>query len=183
MFNKIRSLVFVSTVFALMCSPGLALAHGHDYLFDGGNRYVRLEANRVIIQGDTAKRAIIEKTGALRIGGQSVPVSARDQRYLADYYDVVFDIRHQAKSVAKQATSDAFRTVGDVLGAVFSGADSAKTEAVEENKLRQTVHADIAPLCQKVAELKTLQDKVARDVPAFQPYTILKRSDVTDCQR
>lgn len=182
MTKRVSRLVLVGSVLALMCLPSLAMAHSHDYLFNSGSRYVRLEPNRVVIKGDAAKRAVIGKTGTLQIGRVPVAVSVRDQKYLASYYEIAFDLRDQAKNVAEKAVGDAFKTVGDVLGAVFTGADSAEAEAAEQKKLRQSVHADIAPLCQKITQLKTLQDKVALDVPAFKPYAILKRSDVTDCR-
>jgi len=90
MLKNISGLASGSSLLALMFLPTLAIAHGHDYLFNSGSQYVQLEPNRVISKGNTVKRAIIRKRGALQIGSQAVAVSARGQKYLANYYDIVF---------------------------------------------------------------------------------------------
>lgn len=183
MSKTISTLAFAGSLLALMGVSSPARAHSHDYLFNSANRYVRLERNRVIIRGDAAQPAIIGKTGTLRIAQRSIGVSARDQQDLADYYQIAFAIREQAKSVANNALADAFGTVGDVLASLFSGGDRANRAQAEQESLQQAVHADMVPLCQKVAQLKRLQDRIAGEVSAFKPYTVVTRRDVTDCER
>ena len=182
MHNRFTRLALAGSLVASVSSPAVAMAQGHDYLFSGGNHYVRLESGRVVIRAGTGERAVIARTGTLAIGGRPVAVPARDQARLSDYYRTVTDLRQQAKSVANKAVGDAFRTVGDVLAAVFSGAGNGKAVAADQKKLRLSVRADIAPLCQKVGRLEALQDKIAVDVPAFRPYAVVKRSDITSCR-
>jgi hypothetical protein len=151
-----------------------------NYMFNNGNQSLKLEQDRVIITNDQGHQAVVTQQGTLTIEDKVVAVPPQVRDRLVQYVQTTQQIKQQGIEVAKRAGGFALGILSEVFGGLLSG----KSEQDIEHNANQSAakfKKSVLPICDSVQKLKQLQDTIATEVPAFEPYAVIEDKDSNDC--
>ncbi|WP_188792408.1 hypothetical protein [Dyella nitratireducens] len=144
-----------------------------DFSYSGENGKATLNGNVLTLHVDSSPDATIGSSGDFTVDGKALPLAPAQRGLLVLYYQGVTDIREQASGMKAGivAAKNAF---------------AAKPDADAKQKLKDTVvsqaHQLTVKMCQDEANLKTVQDQLNAQVPAFKPYgDIFRARSAEDC--
>lgn len=142
--------------------------------------FIDVDGGKVAVRAPNQEDAVISAAGDLDIGKGNVPVNAAQRDLLKHYYATAVSLRDHGIATGKAGLAVA----GKALGSVASGIASGNTDKIdsEVNASAAKVEAQAALVCNDVAELRTTQDALATQLPAFQPYARIKDHDAEDCR-
>ena len=127
-------------------------------------------------------KAEITPDGDLLIAGKAVALTPAQRTQVLAYREQVIQIGQQGIAIGKQGAALGMHATGAALAAVFSGKS--------EQQVRQQVEAQASgirqsamKICDRLPALKTTQQKLAVDVPAFKPYATMTQKDIDDCRK
>ena len=124
-------------------------------------------------------KAKVTAAGDLIIDGKPVTLTAEQRKLVTAYYGELAGITQAGIAIGKQGTQLAGKAVSAALHGVLSGETDdidAKVEA-EAKKIEE----EAKRICVHLGGLKTAQDALAAQVPAFVPYANVDQSDIDDC--
>jgi hypothetical protein len=153
-----------------------------DYLFSNGDSGIKVEQERVIITDAQGHQAVITQQGTLTIEDKSIAVTPQAEDDLVQYVHTTQQIREQGLNVARRAGGFAAGILSDVFGGLMSGKSEQDIER-NANQSAATFKKSVLPICHSVQELKQLQDTIATEVPAFEPYAVIEDKDSNDCSK
>lgn len=142
---------------------------------------LHIDGQDILIDNHQGDQARIAADGSLSVNGKPVTVTGPQKTMLQRYNRTVMDLKVKGIELGKHAAGFAMRIVGEAIAAVFSGDSEAdisrRTNAEVENfKLKAL------PICEDVQVLKRLQDRLAAEIPAFQPFSVIESKDADDCE-
>lgn len=142
--------------------------------------FIDVDGGKVAISAPHQDDAVISAAGDLTIGRASVAVDAAQRDLLKHYYATALSLRDDGIATGKAGLA----TAGKALGSVASGLASGNTDRIdsEVNASAARVEAQAALVCKDVAELRTTQEALVSQLPAFQPYARIKPHDAEDCR-
>jgi hypothetical protein len=146
------------------------------------NGAIRLSDGQVTLHARNAPDAVINANGDLQIDQQAVQTSPAERELLKSYYQNALMIRTDGI-----ATGKAGAAVGaQALKSVAKGISSGNTDQIQQDidAKAKVVKEAALKICQDLANIKTSQDQLAVQLPAFKPYSdIVGGSDVGDCMK
>ncbi|HEY8681937.1 MAG TPA: hypothetical protein VIM06_02100 [Rhodanobacter sp.] len=125
--------------------------------------------------------ANITAAGDLNIAGTKVTVTSEQRDLLKQYYITALMMRDHGIATGKAGMA----TAGKALSSVASGLASGNTDKIdsEVNASTANVEAHAALICNDLADLRSTQEKLlASQLPAFQPYALIKANEADDCR-
>jgi hypothetical protein len=144
------------------------------------NGAIHLSNGQVTLRAENAPDAIINANGDLQINQQNITTSPAERDLLKSYYENALMIRTDGI-----ATGKAGAAVGaQALKSVANGLASGNTDQIQQQiEAKAKAVKDAAQkICQDLANIKTSQDQLSTQLPAFKPYgRIVSGDDVDDC--
>lgn len=143
------------------------------------NGDITLKDNLLALHVDGAPDALINSSGALQIGGKTIPVTPTQHGLLMLYFQNVMDVHQTGVDMGK---------IGAGIGAkalknVFDGKSKAKQDQDAEAGSKQ-LDALSQKICQDEANIKNVQDQLAAQLAAFKPYAGIVTSErLADCAK
>lgn len=144
------------------------------------NGAIKVWHGEVTLNAKNVPPATISKGGDFSIDGKPVKLDADQRQLLLRYYAAATAVRQHgietgeagaalARSAVKGAVSSALHGDGaDVGKSVDAQADRIKTAALK--------------ICSDLASIKSAQNRLATQLPAFKPYSnLVDTSEIDDC--
>ncbi|TAM62322.1 MAG: hypothetical protein EPN49_04610 [Rhodanobacter sp.] len=143
--------------------------------------YISIHDGSIAVHAPGRADADISAAGDLSIANASVPVTAAQRDLLKHYYGAALTLRDHGIATGKAGIA----TAGQALKSVASGLASGNPDKIdsEVNASAARVEAQAALVCNDLADLRTAQQALAAQLPAFQPYAQIKASEADDCRR
>lgn len=175
------------TRFGILTLCGLmAACSGHSDDITGTsdmvNGAIRLGNGQVTLRAQNAPDAVIGANGDLQINQQAVETSPAERELLKSYYENVMMIRTDGIATGKAGAMVGAQALKSVAKGIAGGNTDqiqhdidAKTKVVTEAALK---------ICHDLANVKTNQDQLAAQLPAFKPYGhVVNGDDIGDCDK
>ncbi|HUW51924.1 MAG TPA: hypothetical protein VMV99_00695 [Rhodanobacter sp.] len=142
--------------------------------------YISIHDGSVAVHAPGRADADISAAGDLSIADTNVPVSAAQRDLLRHYYSTALALRDHGIATGKAGIA----TAGQALKSVASGLASGNPDKIdsEVNASAARVKAQAALVCNDLADLRTVQESLAAQLPAFQPYAQIKASEADKCR-
>ncbi|RDS86469.1 hypothetical protein DWU99_04320 [Dyella psychrodurans] len=146
------------------------------------NGSIRLSHEQVTLHAKDSPDAVISANGDLQIDQKSVETSPAERELLKSYYENAMMIRTDGIATGKAGAAVGAQALKSVAKGIAGGNGDqiqqeidAKTKVVKEAALK---------ICQDLANIKTNQDQLVAQLPAFKPYdNVISGDDVGDCQK
>ena len=154
---------------------------GHDSAHDDtiGN-YLSIHDGSVAVHAPDRADANISVAGNLGIDGTSITVTPAQRDLLKHYYTTALTLRAHGIATGNAGIA----TAGKALASVATGLASGHPDKIdgEVNASAAKVEAKALLVCHDLAELQSTQNALATQLPAFQPYALIKNHEVDDCR-
>lgn len=146
-----------------------------------GDAYIALRDGRAVVHASGAPDASIGPAGDLRIGDRDITTTAGQREQLARYYASAVALRDDGIATGKAGLSVA----GHAIGSVISGLANGDPDRIDKEvgARAQVVEAHAHKLCADLKQLRSAQDAVAAQLPAFRPYARIDAGDAERCDR
>jgi hypothetical protein len=171
----------------VLCSLLAECGHHSDITVIGGeggavNVNMGLGNGQVTLHAQDAPDAVITANGDLQINQQPVTVDAADRELLKSYYENAMMIRTDGIATGKAGVAVGAQALKSVATRLASGNPDqiqqdvdAKAKLVKEAALK---------ICHDLGNIKTSQDQLAAQLPAFKPYgSVISADSVNDCEK
>ncbi|MDO1527335.1 hypothetical protein QMK61_00675 [Fulvimonas sp. R45] len=142
------------------------------------NGAITLYGSKVVLRVLGSPKAAIEADGSLAIGDKDVAVTPAERNLLVQYNQSVRSVHETGVAMGKAGGEMALKAVEAKLEAKPDKADrQAQAGAGRMKKLSLDI-------CKAEAGIKSAQDQLAAQLPAFKPYaSIVSASDVANCAK
>lgn len=138
------------------------------------NGAIVLKDNHVVLSPDKQPKASIDSSGNLTIDDKTVSVTPAQQALLMAYYMNVVDVHNTGINMAKAGGKVAIQSLAHA-GSAGKSEDKAKDATQQLVDLSMNI-------CKDTAGIKTVQDQLAAQLPAFKPYAdIVSSASVDSC--
>lgn len=167
-------------------APASASATPIDTAIDNAmdNLDAKLASKNISISDDDSSlpKAEITPQGDLLIDGKPVPVNAAQRAELLAYRGQILDIARQGIAIGKQGAALGVHAAGSAIAAVFSGESKEQVRARVEAQA-SGIRKAAAKICDGLPALRSSQQRLATDLPAFKPYATLTPAKIDQCRR
>lgn len=179
-----------AAVFGILTLCGLLAAcgnHSDDEVTIGGhggmvNVHMGFENGQVALHAQDAPTAVISAAGDLQIDQQPVAVNQAQRELLKSYYENAMMIRTDGIATGKAGVAVGAQALKSVATRLASGNPDqiqqdidAKTKLVKDAALK---------ICHDLGNIKSTQDQLVAQLPAFKPYgNVIGGDDVNDCEK
>lgn len=170
-----RVLLLSTMLLAATCLTGCHDSDRRDSL----TSHLSVDAQNVAVHAPGRPDAEISPTGDLTIAGQSIPVATAQRELLKHYHATALALRDQAITTGKAGIA----TAGQAISSVASGLANGQPDKIdaEVSASANKVDASAALVCNDLAEVRTTQEALARQLEAFRPYAVIEADEVEDC--
>jgi hypothetical protein len=131
---------------------------------------------------DDLPRAEITPAGDLLVDGKAQPLDAAQREQMLAYRRQVVSIAVAGIEVGQKSAEAALDAVGDSWLAMVFNAMTGRLERRVERVVQEQVQPLVKTVCGQLPALMESQQRLARSVPAFQPYATLEPGDIEDCE-
>ncbi|OOG41944.1 hypothetical protein [Rhodanobacter sp. C05] len=148
--------------------------------YDTITNYISIHDGSIAVHAPGRADADITAAGDLNISGTSVTVTTAQRDLLKHYYSTALTLRNHGIATGNAGIA----TAGKALSSVASGLASGNTDKIDSdvNASAAKVEAQAALICNDLADLRSTQETLADQLPAFQPYALIKANEVEDCR-
>ncbi len=173
--------------FALLTTGLLAgCGNGSDMSDFGGtsiaNGGIRVKHGVATLHVSGAPNAVISADGELSIDSKAVATTPAQQALLKQYAQAAFAVREHGIATGKAGAAVAGAAIQGVVASIASG-DSNQIDKHVDAKAKQ-VEEQANKICRDIVQIKTAQDALAAQLPAFKPYAgILAANQHDDCDK
>jgi hypothetical protein len=150
-------------------SPDVSLHAGSFNVRDG----------QVVISANPAPEARISSDGRLTIDGRDVAVSEVQRAELVSYYRAATGVLQQAIATGAAGAGVGAAAVSGIA-AGFAKGDLSELKGKVEAQANVVRH-EAMKICENLADLRTAQDALAAQLPAFQPYAVVSAHEAASC--
>jgi hypothetical protein len=172
----------IATVIVFGCFSALATpSYAHTDSWSHDSNGISLDHGDALIHGNDATIARVTPHGMLFIAGKPQTVTPAQRQQLSRYLATVKDMQAKGMALAGQAGDFAGSIVSEVLGGLFSGESEAQIDK-KAHERAQDFSQRALPICQDAQTLRQIQETLVASLPAFKPYAIIPRHDMSDCQ-
>lgn len=137
-----------------------------------GNLHIRFGNGDVVINAPGHPDAHIASNGDLRIGDNAVALTPPQRGLLKQLYGEAVAVRDDGIATGKAGAALGFHAIGAVFDGLMSG-DSHKTDR-EMDVRSKTIETSALHLCSEIESLKATQGLLSAQLPAFQPYAVVR---------
>ena len=138
------------------------------------NGAIVLKNSHVILSPANQAKAAIDSSGNLTIDDKTISVTPAQQALLMAYYMNVVDVHNTGINMAKAGGKVAIQSLAHA-----ASASDTNTKAIEATQQLADLGMNI---CKDTAGIKTVQDQLAAQLPAFKPYAgIVSSASVDSC--
>ena len=132
---------------------------------------------------DSLPTAQITPNGDFLIDDKTVAIDARQRRQLLDYRGQVIELAKVGIEGGEKAAMAALDATDVSLFRLIVGGLSGSLERRVEASVKQHVEPLVRQICQRLPQVLESQQRLAANLPQFQPYANLERDDIDDCER
>ena len=130
---------------------------------------------------DNAPKAEITPQGDFLIAGKAVPLTPAQRGEMLAYRQQLIEIAKQGIAIGKQGATLGIHAASAAIAAAFSGeSDQQVRQRVEAQT--KGIRQAAAKICDRLPAVRASQQKLATDVPAFQPYADLTPAKIDECR-
>ena len=126
--------------------------------------------------------AKITPQGDLLIGGKAVALTSAQRTEVLTYRQQLLQVAEAGMAIGKQGAALGVHATSVALAAVFSGQSEQQVRQQVEAQA-SAIRAAAVKICDRLPALMASQQKLAADVPVFQPYASLEQKDIDECRR
>ncbi len=178
---RLAGLLLMTTLLAA-CGDGHSnisiISSGNSSLVNGG---INLRDDKVTLHTHGAPDAVIDSAGNFSIEQKSLAINPAQRALLQDYHRNTVAVRQHGIATGKAGVAIA----GQAVKSVVKGLASGDTDSIDRdvNAKAAKVEQEAMKICDDLANIKTAQDSLATQLPAFKPYAgILDGDDIADCR-
>jgi|SRR6185312_10708051 len=125
--------------------------------------------------------AAITSRGDFLIDGKSVAITPQQRKEMLAYRAEYIEIAQQGIAIAHEGVDAGRRAMVPMVFAALFGA-SDKTIDTSMDKRLAGVRDATAKLCDRLPALRAAQQRLAADLPEFEPYAILTPKKIGECR-
>lgn len=142
--------------------------------------YISIHDGTIAVHAPDRADADITAAGDLSIAGTNVTVTPAQRDLLKHYYGTALALRDNGIAAGNAGVA----TAGKALSSVASGLLNGNPDKIdsEVNASAAKVEAKVALVCNGLADLQSTQNVLAAQLPAFQPYALIKAHEADDCR-
>ena len=170
----------MKAMFVTACLALAATAQADVRVQSSRHSNIDFRADDLVITNGADDEARIAPAGDLVIAGKTVAVNAGQRKLLQQYYGGMRDIEHHGLAIGEHALDMVGGMLGTLLTAVLSG-DEDKDLDRKMHEKAEPLKDEARALCKDVKDERTLQDKIAGEIPAFKPYAVIDKDSEHDC--
>lgn len=173
-------------IFALLAA-GLLVGCDRTNLPDMGKTTIAdgaitVRHGEVTLHVDDAPDATISADGHLNIDGRLVVTTPPQDELLKRYQTAASAVRQHGIATGKAGAAVASEALKGVAASIASG-DGDQVDKRVEAQSKQVEQAAMK-ICEDIADIRTAQDSLAAQLPAFKPYShILGPDAANDCRK
>lgn len=142
--------------------------------------HISVNNDNVTVHAKQAPAAIILRDGSVSIDGEGLIITAEQQQLLADYYRQAVQVRDDGIGIGTAGGAMA----GHAIGAVVSGLASGNPDQIGPRVEAQAekIKSRVADLCLDLQALRSTQEALVAELPAFGPYATISKDEVERCK-
>ncbi len=177
---SLRSLLGLLLITGLMvgCGNNSVSSFGGSVIANGA---ITVKHNKVTLRVADAPNAVIDAGGTLRVDSKSVATNPAQRELLKQYYLAATAVREHGIATGKAGVAFAAESVKDAISSALSG-DEGKTKERAATGSNKVVQAAMK-ICLDLANIRTTQDSLAAQLPAFKPYADIIQADAAHCRK
>jgi hypothetical protein len=163
-------------------------SHGeHFTLISGGstsidNGAITLHNDNVRLHPDHGPAATIESGGNFAVDGKTVPVTSAQRALLQQYYLAAAAVRQHGIETGKAGAGIAGAAIKGAVSSIAGNGDPATEDQVQAQA--DKVNQAAMKICDDLAHIRTAQDQLATQLPAFKPYrALITAGSVDECRK
>lgn len=174
---RLAPLLLASTLLAACSGKG---DHFHLNVVSKGNTSINngavtVEDDTVTLHPGQAPTATINSAGDFAVDGKQVTITPAQRALLMQYYAGAMAVREHGVETGKAGTAIA----GEALKNAVSGGDDKSAEdkvKAQSEKVKQSA----LKICDDLVQIRTAQDQLVSQLPAFKPYDQLVTAEGAD---
>lgn len=154
-----------------------------DHALDHADEKLRTR-NIELSQRDDAHNypdAKISPQGDLLIGGKAVALTPAQRADVLAYRQQLVQVAEAGMAIGRQGAALGVRATQAALAAVFSGQSEQQVRQQAEAQA-SGIRQGALKICDRLPALLASQQKLASEVPAFQPYASMTQNDIDECR-
>jgi hypothetical protein len=164
-----------TTLLLALCTVLTACSVPDTTMMDGA---ISMKDGVVTLHVHGASDAMISPTGDLQIDDKAVSLTASQRGLLMLYIHNVQDVHDIGVQMGKTGASMGVNALKNVLNKKSDAQQDKDADAGSQQLSQLSVK-----ICQDQANIKTVQDQLTAELPAFKPYgNIVSADSVTSCQ-
>lgn len=176
--NLIRPIALILLALVLAaCNPSSNIT------IDGDKplKHLRVEDDRVGIRSPQGDMAWIDAQGSLEIDRQPVALDAPQRALSLRFYTQAKGVHADGMAIGKSGAAMAGKSVRSVVRGLTRGNPDDIGPEIEAEARELEAHA--MRLCARIGDLQSAQDELARALPAFEPYAVIKHTRTDACTK
>ena len=126
--------------------------------------------------------AEITPQGDLLVDGKAVAIDAGQRKQLLAYRQQVIAIALSGIDVGERSAEAALEMVDSSWGALLFNAMTGRLERKVERMVMEQVQPAVLAICARLPDVMASQQRLASQLPAFQPYANLEQADIDGCE-
>lgn len=142
-------------------------------------QHLSIDDGNVAVHARGAGDAIVQSDGTLVIDGKVVTTTTAQRELLAHFHAQALKLRSDGVAVGRAG----IKTAGKAIGGVIAGLAKRDPNTIDDkvNAQAREVEARAAELCNTLRDLRSTQDAIAAQLPAFQPYATIGKGETDHC--
>jgi len=165
----------------LILLAGCAGFRTADNELDAASRKLATENTMLTSKGENVPDAAITRGGDFLIDGKSVALTPQQRKEVLAYRAQYIEIAQQGIAIGHEGVEAGRRAVVPMVFAALFGASDDAIDA-SMNKRLAGVRDATARLCDRLPALMATQQRLAADLPAFEPYATLTPKKIDECR-
>ena len=126
--------------------------------------------------------AEITPQGDLLVDGKAVAIDAGQRKQLLAYRQQVIAIALSGIDVGERSAEAALEMVDSSWVALLLNAMTGRLERKVERMVMEQVQPAVLAICARLPDVMASQQRLASQLPAFQPYANLEQADIDGCE-
>ncbi|MEO8748316.1 MAG: hypothetical protein ABI379_11775, partial [Rhodanobacter sp.] len=144
------------------------------------NGAITVKHHTVTLRVADAPSAVIDADATLQVDGKTVSTNPAERQLLKQYYLAATAVREHGIATGKAGVAFAAESVKDAISSALGGDQGKAREHAQAGPNKVVVAA--TKICLDLASIRTAQDSLAAQLPAFKPYASIIQADAAHCR-
>lgn len=146
------------------------------------NGAITVRGDHVRLHPDHGPAATIDSSGAFSVDDTPVQLTPADRRLMLQYYTAAAAVRQHGIETGKAGAGIAGAAIKGAVSSLAGSEDHASESQVQAQTDKVTQAA--MKICDDLAHIRSAQDQLAAQLPAFKPYGgLIGSGSVDDCRK